>query len=139
MRPNGPLLLVAATVAALWLITLGFITAGIDAEGGAAIATGVALFVFGGLLNPLLGPLADRSPIASRQRQPLLLALTGVAVVFLLATALAPAVVPYLWAFVLAPVAFGVATWTEADDRKRRAEVASRAAAAPQQPRQRKR
>jgi cyanate permease len=139
MRPNGPLILMAATLAALWLVMMGFVAAGIDAEGGATVATGIALFVFGGLLNPLLGPLANRSPIASPQRQPLLLVLTGVAVVFLLGTALAPAIMPFLWAFVLAPVAFGAVTWIEADDRKRQAAGASRGKPAPARPRQRKR
>lgn len=139
MRRNGPLLLVSATLATLWLITLAAGAAGVDVEGAGTVATGVALFVFGGLLNPLLGPLEGRSPIASDQRRPLLLVLTGVAVVFLFATALAPSIVPYLWVFVLAPVGFGMATWTEADDRRRQAAAASAPSAAPRRPRQRKR
>lgn len=125
MRPNGPLILLAATLAALWLIGLGLTAAGLDTEGAVTLATGVALFVFGGLLNRLLGPLARRSPIASPQRQPLLVAATVIAVAFLLATALAPALVPLLWMAVLAPVGFAAATWTEADDRRRQAVAAA--------------
>lgn len=139
VRPNGLLLLLAATVGALWLVTFGFVAAGVDIQGGGTVATGIALFVFGGLLNPLLGPLEDRSPIASDQRRPLLLVLTGVAVVFLFGTALAPALVPYLWVLVLAPVGFGAAGWTEADDRRRRAAARQQVATAPARARQRKR
>ena len=121
MRPNAPLLLMAATIGTLWLLTLALVAAGLDEEGGGWLATGVALFVFGGLLRPLLGPLENRSPIGSDQRRPLVIAATVIAVVFLLATALAPAVVTVLWVGVLAPVGFGVATWTEVDDRARHA------------------
>jgi MFS family permease len=121
MRPNAPLLLMAATIGTLWLLTLALVAAGLDAEGGGWLATGVALFVFGGLLRPLLGPLENRSPIASNQRRPLVITATVIAVVFLFATALAPALVPVLWVGVLAPVGFGVATWSEADDRARHA------------------
>lgn len=119
MRPNAPLLLMAATIGALWLITLALVAGGIGEEGAASLATGIALFVFGALLRPLLGPLENRSPIASDQRRPLVIAVTLIAVAFLVATALAPAIVPVLWVGVLAPIGFGVATWTEVDDRAR--------------------
>ena len=121
MRPNAPLLLMAATIGTLWLLTLALVAGGLDEEGAGWLATGIALFVFGGLLRPLLGPLENRSPIASPQRRPLVIAITVIAVVFLFATALAPALVPVLWVGVLAPIGFGAATWTEVDDRARHA------------------
>jgi hypothetical protein len=119
MRPTAPLLLMAATIGSLWLITLVLVAGGLDEEGAGTLATGIALFVFGGLLRPLLGPLEPRSPIASPQRRPLVLTVSVIAAVFLFATALVPAVVPVLWVGVLAPIGFGVATWTEVDDRAR--------------------